>query len=87
MKNKFSFLPMNKNEMQQKGWQELDIIIVSAEPYLDHHGNNAAMLGRYLESEGFKVGIIAEPDINKNDDFLRLGAAKLCFIINSLFFQ
>ncbi|MCP4481839.1 MAG: YgiQ family radical SAM protein [bacterium] len=79
----FNFLPMTKQEMQLKGWTELDIIIITGDPYIDHHSCGAAVCGRSLEADGFKVGIIAEPDINKNEDFTALGSPRLFFAISS----
>ena len=57
-----SFLPMNRADMEARGWKELDILIISGDAYIDHPAFAAALLGRYLESHGFKVGIITQPD-------------------------
>lgn len=66
------FLPVNKEEMRILGWDHLDIILITGDPYIDHPSFGAAIIGKYLLSKGFKVGIIAQPDINSNDDFLKL---------------
>lgn len=75
MKN--NFLPTNKEEMEARGWKQLDIIIISGDAYVDHPSFGAAIVGRYLESLGYKVGIIAQPDWNSDEDFLKLGQPSL----------
>lgn len=65
--------------MEERGWKELDIIFVTADAYCDHPSFGVALLSRLLESEGYRVGIIAQPDWRKNDDFLKLGRPKLFF--------
>lgn len=56
------FLPLCREDMHLKGWNELDILLVSGDAYIDHPAFAAALLGRYLEHYGFKVGIITQPD-------------------------
>lgn len=56
------FLPLCREDMRLKGWDELDILLVSGDAYIDHPAFAAALLGRYLEHYGFKVGIITQPD-------------------------
>ena len=78
------FLPMNKQEMNARGWDSCDIIIVSGDAYVDHPSFGAAMIGRYLESLGYKVGVIAQPDCGGDgSDMLRLGAPKLFWGVTS----
>ncbi|MBI5700773.1 YgiQ family radical SAM protein [Candidatus Saganbacteria bacterium] len=69
------FLPINKSEIKEP----LDIILVSGDAYIDHPSFGTALIGRYLESHGFTVGIIAQPDWKKDEDFLKLGKPKLFF--------
>ncbi|MDO8535748.1 MAG: YgiQ family radical SAM protein [Candidatus Omnitrophota bacterium] len=76
MKN---FLPINKNDMAARGWDELDIILVTGDAYVDHPSFGAALIGRVLEDAGFKVGIIAQPDWQNLDDFKVMGRPKLFF--------
>lgn len=71
------FLPANTEEMQTLGWDYLDIILVTGDAYIDHPSFGAAIIGKYLVSHGYKVGIIAQPDINSNDDFKRLPPPRL----------
>ena len=81
--NLHSFLPVCRDDMTGRGWQELDVIIVTGDAYVDHPSYGAAMIGRVLEDAGFKVGIIAQPDCNRPDDFKRLGRPKLFFAVTA----
>lgn len=76
-------LPINKKEMNKKGWDELDFIIITGDAYVDHHSFGTAIIGRLLEKYGYKVGIIPQPDPNKIEDFKVLGRPRLGFLINS----
>ena len=82
MMNK-DFLPVSLNDLKALGWGELDIILISGDAYVDHPSYGAALIGRYLEHYGFKVGIIAQPDWKRIDDFKRLGKPRLFFGITS----
>jgi len=73
------FLPTNKHQMTQLGWEQCDIIIVTGDAYVDHPGFGAAIIGRVLESQGFRVGIIPQPDWRSVDAFKALGPPKLFF--------
>ena len=73
------FLPMSKAEMRKLGWRECDIIIVTGDAYVDHPSFGMAIIGRLLESQGFKVGIIAQPDWKSADAFKALGKPRLFF--------
>ncbi|MFN3882741.1 MAG: YgiQ family radical SAM protein [Nitrincola lacisaponensis] len=73
------FLPMSRQEMQQLGWDACDIIIVTGDAYVDHPSFGMAIIGRLLESQGFKVGIIAQPDWHSADAFKVLGKPRLFF--------
>jgi len=73
------FLPMSREEMDQLGWDVCDIIIVSGDAYVDHPSFGMAVIGRVLEAQGFRVGIIAQPDWNSPEDFMRLGRPTLYF--------
>lgn len=78
-----SFLPINQQDLRSRGLKELDIVIITGDAYVDHPSYGAAIIGRVLEAEGFKVGIIAQPDWRNLDDFLKLGRPKLFFAITS----
>ncbi len=75
MKN--DFLPMNSAEMKARGWAELDVLLISGDAYVDHPSFAAAVIGRVLEAEGLRVGIIAQPDWNDPESLLRMGAPRL----------
>jgi uncharacterized radical SAM protein YgiQ len=80
MENKF--LPICKQDMIDRGWDELDFIIVTADAYVDHHSFGTAIISRVLEHAGYKVGIIAQPDWKSTDDFMKLGRPRLGFLVN-----
>ena len=77
------FLPMSRAEMEQLGWDSCDVIIVTGDAYVDHPSFGMAVLGRLLEKQGFRVGIIAQPDWNNPDDFMKLGKPNLYFGITA----
>lgn len=77
------FLPTNLNEARDRGWSEIDIAIVTGDAYVDHPSFGAAVIGRALESAGYRVGIIAQPDWRKDEDFLALGRPRLFFGITA----
>ena len=56
------FLPMSRKEMKKLGWDSCDIILVTGDAYVDHPSFGMAVIGRMLEAQGFRVGIIAQPD-------------------------
>jgi len=72
-------LPMSREEMDALGWDSCDIIIVTGEAYVDHPSFGMAIIGRLLEANGFRVGIIAQPDWRSKDAFERLGRPNLYF--------
>ncbi|SEI51512.1 uncharacterized radical SAM protein YgiQ [Allopseudospirillum japonicum] len=73
------FLPTTRAEMDALGWDSCDIIIVTGDAYVDHPSFGMAVLGRLLEAQGFRVGILDQPDWNNAQDFQRLGAPNLYF--------
>lgn len=66
------FLSTNKNAEKQ-----FDIILITGDAYIDHPSFGIALLGRLLEAEGYSVGIISQPDVTGDDDFLKLGKPRL----------
>lgn len=76
-----SFLPICKQDMIDRKWEELDFIYVSGEAYVDHPSFGHAIITRLLEEQGFKVGIISLPQ--KKEDYLKLGVPKIAFIVSS----
>jgi uncharacterized radical SAM protein YgiQ len=73
------FLPMSRAEMDQLGWDSCDIILVTGDAYVDHPSFGMAIIGRLWESQGFRVGIIAQPDWTNPDAFKALGKPNLFF--------
>ncbi len=73
------YLPTSRAEMDALGWDSCDIIIVSGDAYVDHPSFGMAVIGRVLEAQGFRVGIIAQPDWHSKDPFMALGAPNLFF--------
>jgi uncharacterized radical SAM protein YgiQ len=73
------FLPMSRAEMDELGWDSCDIIIVTGDAYVDHPSFGMAIVGRVLEAQGFRVGIIAQPDWHSTRDFMKLGKPNLFF--------
>ena len=73
------FLPMSREEMDQLGWDSCDIIVVTGDAYVDHPSFGMAIIGRLLEAQGFRVGIISQPDWQSKDDFMKLGEPNLFF--------
>ncbi|MGH8303825.1 MAG: YgiQ family radical SAM protein, partial [Steroidobacteraceae bacterium] len=77
------FLPMSRAEMDELGWDSCDIIIVTGDAYVDHPSFGMAIVGRVLEAQGFRVGMIAQPDWQSCDAFAALGRPNLFFGITS----
>ncbi|MBP2316426.1 YgiQ family radical SAM protein [Azospirillum soli] len=73
------FLPMTRAEMDRLGWDSCDIIVVTGDAYVDHPSFGMAIIGRLLEAQGFRVGIIAQPDWNSAEPFKALGKPNLFF--------
>ncbi|MEC7459848.1 MAG: YgiQ family radical SAM protein, partial [Pseudomonadota bacterium] len=73
------FLPMSRDEMNELGWDSCDIIIVTADAYVDHPSFGMAVVGRLLEALGFRVGIIAQPEWDSAEPFKQLGEPNLFF--------
>lgn len=77
------YLPMSRAEMDQLGWDSCDLILVTGDAYIDHPSFGMAVMGRLLESQGFRVGIISQPDWQNTDDFMQLGKPNLYFGITA----
>jgi uncharacterized radical SAM protein YgiQ len=77
------FLPMSRAEMQALGWEQCDVIVVTGDAYVDHPSFGMAIIGRVLEAQGLRVGMIAQPDWHSADAFAALGAPRLFFGITA----
>lgn len=78
-----NFLPVSLDDMKKRNWDELDFICVSGDAYVDHPSFGHAIITRLLESMGFKVGIIPQPNWKNKDDFMKLGKPKIAFLVAS----
>jgi uncharacterized radical SAM protein YgiQ len=77
------FLPMSRTEMEQLGWDSCDIILVTGDAYIDHPSFGMAIVGRLLEAQGFRVGVISQPDWRDASAFQALGRPNLYFGVTS----
>ncbi|PHV72009.1 YgiQ family radical SAM protein [Sporanaerobium hydrogeniformans] len=76
------FLPISKADMEKRGWEQLDFVLVTADAYIDHHSFGTAIISRVLEHAGYKVGIIPQPNWKDTTDFMKLGRPRLAFLVN-----
>lgn len=81
--NRKDFLPINREDMKKRGWEQLDFIIVSGDAYVDHPSFGTAIISRLLEDIGFKVGVIAQPDWKSTKDIKKLGRPKYAFLVTA----
>ncbi|MGL5381247.1 YgiQ family radical SAM protein [Clostridium sp.] len=77
------FLPISKEDMIERGWEQCDFVLVTGDAYIDHHSFGTAIISRVLENAGYKVGIIAQPDWHSTEDFMKLGRPRLGFLVNA----
>ncbi len=77
------FLPITYEEMRQRGWEQPDFVYVCGDAYVDHPSFGAAIICRTLESHGYKVCFLSQPDWKKIDDFKRFGKPRLGFLVSS----
>jgi len=74
-----TFLPTSRAELDALGWDACDVVLVSGDAYVDHPAFGPAVIGRLLERDGWRVGILAQPDWHGPDAFTALGSPRLCF--------
>ena len=74
---------MSREDMEQRGWEKLDFLFISGDAYVDHPSFSTAVICRVLESKGYKVGIIAQPDWRSTKDFKKLGKPRLGVLISA----
>ena len=74
---KESFLPVSMEDCKARGWDSLEFGFVSGDAYVDHPSFGPALICRYLESRGYRVGIIPQPDYHSCRDFTRLGKPRM----------
>ena len=78
-----SFLPITKEEMRERGWEQADFILVTGDAYVDHPSFGTAIISRVLEARGYRVAILPQPDWRTDRDFQRFGRPRLAFLVNS----
>ncbi len=77
------FLPINKKECTQRGWNEVDFVYITGDAYVDHPSFGAAIITRVLEAKGFKIAVLSQPNWHSNADFMQFGKPRLGFLITS----
>jgi len=83
MKHHTQFLPISRADMAERGWDRLDFLLVSGDAYVDHPSFGTAIISRLLESEGYRVGIVALPDWRSTRDFEALGRPRYAVLVSS----
>ncbi|MDD4160126.1 MAG: YgiQ family radical SAM protein [Synergistaceae bacterium] len=77
------FLPVNRQDMERRGWEDLDFLLISGDAYVDHPSFGTAIISRWLESLSFRVGIIAQPDWRSTEDFKRMGKPRIGVMVTA----
>lgn len=78
-----NFIPISKDDMRERGWDQLDFLFISGDAYVDHPSFGPAIICRLLEKYGYKVGIIAQPDWRSTNDFKKLGKPRLGVLVSA----
>lgn len=77
------FLPISKQDMTDRGWEQVDFVYVTGDSYVDHPSFGASIITRVLESKGYKVAVLSQPNWNSTEDFTRFGKPRLGFFVTS----
>ena len=77
------FLPINREDMKKRGWTQVDFVYVTGDAYVDHSSFGTAIISRVLESRGFKVGIISQPDWKQEESIQVFGMPRLGFLVSA----
>ena len=78
-----NFLPVTKQEMQQRGWDQVDFVYLTGDAYVDHPSFGSAIISRLLESRGYRVGIIPQPDWRHKESIQTFGEPRLGFLVTA----
>ena len=81
MKNRNDFLPVNMNDVKERGWADIDFVYVTGDAYVDHPSFGVSIISRVLEAEGFRIAILSQPDYKSCEDFKRFGRPRLGFLV------
>ena len=76
------YLPISREDMERRGWDQCDFVYVSGDAYVDHPSFGTAIISRLLEARGYRVGIIAQPDWKDPDSINVLGRPRLAFLVS-----
>ena len=77
------FLPVTREDMKSKGWDTVDFVYVTGDAYVDHPSFGSAIIGRLLESRGYRVGMIPQPDWRKKESIQVFGEPRLGFLVTA----
>ncbi len=77
------FLPINRREMEERGWTQVDFVYVCGDAYVDHPSFGAAIITRLLEAKGYRVGILSQPDWKREENICEFGEPKLGFLVSA----
>lgn len=80
---KKDFLPICRKDMEERGWEQVDFVYVSGDAYVDHPSFGHAIITRILEANGYKVGIIAQPDWKNKESITEFGEPRLGFLVSA----
>ncbi|HPO94621.1 MAG: YgiQ family radical SAM protein [Elusimicrobiota bacterium] len=78
-----SFIPITTEEIKRKGWDSVDVVLITPDAYVDHPSFAMAVIGRVIEEEGFKLAILSQPDWKDIKEFRKFGKPNLCYAISS----
>jgi uncharacterized radical SAM protein YgiQ len=78
-----SFIPITQEEIRKKGWDSVDVVLITPDAYVDHPSFAMAVIGRVIEEEGFKLAILSQPDWKDIKEFRKFGKPNLCYAISS----
>ena len=77
------FLPISKKDMTERGWDQVDFVLVTGDAYVDHPSFGTAVISRVLQGKGYNIAILSQPDYTSKEDFMRFGRPKYGFLVNS----
>ena len=83
MQDRNKFLPVNTQDVRERGWSDVDFVYVTGDAYVDHPSFGVSIISRVLEAEGFRVAILSQPDYKSAEDFKRFGRPRLGFLVTA----
>ena len=76
------FLPVSREDMEQRGWDQCDFVYIIGDAYVDHSSFGPAIISRHLAAHGYRVGVISQPDWKRDDSIAKLGEPRLAFLVS-----